>query len=41
VPQQEADKLIYRDFTVNGGICHEFNAEFSSTNYKLGAALRW
>ena len=28
-------------FAVNGGISREFNAEFVSTNYKLGAALKW
>jgi hypothetical protein len=28
-------------FTVNGGIYREFNAEFASTTYQLGAALRW
>jgi hypothetical protein len=28
-------------FTVNGGIYRELNAEFASTTYKLGAALRW
>ena len=28
-------------FAVNGGIYREFNAEFVSTNYKLGAALKW